>query len=252
MELITGIVDYGPYISMSVVAIVALYLSLLLRKKRGVAVIIGTISWVATCFYFLIEYIAIRATTAPYSFLKQPMSDLGVTTCGTYTYPLASHAICSPYHELVNWANALTGIAIFVGAICFHRFWPSTRKTTVATVLLVVFGLSNTMAGVVPGDMNFILHTIVSLPSMLVQIPALFLIAISIHTTMPKLSAWTYVCAAFVTLSLLLIFIQPFTGLPGGLLQRILYASSYIWAAVTAIVLWNDTREEYDRRVVKT
>lgn len=226
------------YIAMVAVTVVAFFLTLLLRKKHKLAVIIGSISWIATCFYFVVEYVAIRAVTVPYHFLEQPMSDLGVTTCGTYTYSFAPYMICSPYHLLINWANTLTGIAIFVGAISLNNFWPNTQKTKVATVLLIIFGISNTLAGVIPADVSFVWHTVGSIPGMFVQVPALSLIANAIRKSMPKLSVWTYACASLTTLSLLLIFIQPFTGLPGGLLQRILYASVYLWAAVTAIVLW--------------
>lgn len=173
----SGLDFHSPSVFMVVVTVVMFYLAVVLRKKRRIAVLIDGISWVLPPFYFVVEYIAIRATTSQYYFLKQPMSDLGVTTCRAYTYPTATHIICSPYHLLINWANVLTGIAIFVGAICFHPLWPTTRKTTIATVLLVIFGLSNTLVGVIPVDINFIWHVLVGLPGMVMQIPALFLIA---------------------------------------------------------------------------
>jgi hypothetical protein len=165
------------------------------------------------------------------------MSDLGVTMRGTGTYPISSLEICSPYHLLMNWTFILTGIAIFVGALFLHQFWPVKRITRIATIFLVIFGLGYTISGIFPADVNFLWHTLPSIPGMMVQIPALILIGFSIHREMPKLSLWTFICALTTTIALILMSLQPFIDL-FGLLQRILYGSVYLWMIITAIVLW--------------
>src|SRR5690606_842253 len=208
-------------------------------RNHKITIKVGLLSWVSLSVYFHIEYIVIQATTSPYKFLKQPMSDLGVTTCDFNTHPLAPYEICSPYHLLMNWTFTFTGIVIIVGAVGLHRFWPRNKKTIIATGLLVIYGLSYNISGIFPADINFLLHTLGSLPGMIVQIPALILIGISIHKTMPKLAFWTYVATILTTSSLILLFFQPFIiYLPGGLLQRILYGSVFLWMTITAIVLW--------------
>lgn len=230
---------YLPYILMSAVSILVFILIYYLHKQRVRMESLRVVCWISLSAYFLIEYIVIRATTAPYNFLEQPMSDLGVTACGTDTYLLASYDICSPYHLLMNWTFTLTGIAIAVGAIALHPLWPSQKKTRFATILLVVYGLSYTISGIVPADVNFLWHTLGSIPGMIVQIPALLMIGFAIRKTMPALSFWTFLCALLTTSALILLFYQPlFINLPGGLLQRILYGSVYLWMTVTAIVLW--------------
>lgn len=227
------------YVLMGLLTIAVLGAALLLRNQHDFIKRIGMVSWISLSLYFFIEYIVIRASNVPFNILKQPMSDLGVTSCGTDTYELAAYEICSPYHMLMNWTFTLTGLVIFVGAIFLQQFWPSKRGTRVATVLLVIFGLSYAASGVFPADLNFLIHTFASLPGMLVQIPALILIGLSIRTTMPKLSKWTFVCAFLSTLSLILLFFQPVIyDLPGGLLQRFLYGSVWLWMIVTGIVLW--------------
>src|SRR5699024_7263261 len=155
--------------------------------------------------------------TAPYHLLNQTMSDLGVTVCGTETYQLAVYEICSPFHLLMNWTFTLTGIVNVVGAIFLHPFWLNIKSTIIATVLLLIFGLSYGLSRIFPTDVNFLIHTFSSLPGMFVQIPAFILIGGAIRTAMPKLAKWSFFCTFLTTGSLILIYLQPvFTELPGG------------------------------------
>lgn len=226
-------------IMMSISALFILIMIFFLRKDKQQSVKIGLIAWIALSAYFFVEYLVIRATTAPYHFLMQPMSDLGVTICGKNTYVLATYDICSPYHLLMNWTFTFTGLAICAGAILLGPCWPKTRKMTIAIALLIIYGLSYSISGIFPADKYFLIHTLGSLPGMVVQIPALWLIIIVIRNNMPALANWTLFCLLCSTIALLLLFFQPvFPGLPGGLLQRILYGSVFVWLPVTAVALW--------------
>jgi hypothetical protein len=228
------------YILMGILTVTLLITVSVLKDKYEITKIIGALSWIGLSLYFIVEFLVIKASTASYNFLKQPMSDLGVTICGIDTYELAAYEICSPAHLAMNWTFTLTGIAVFTGAIFLHKFWPDNKKTKTATVLLVIFGLSYSISGIFPADINFLVHTFASLPGMFVQIPALIIIGRAIKSTMQKLSKWTYFCLMLNLLSLLLIFLQPvFPELPGGLIQRALYASIWLWMAVTGVVLLN-------------
>lgn len=229
----------SAYFWMSVLTIIICCGAFLLRNKCGLTEKIGLICWITLSLYFVIEYIVIKATTSSYHLFTQPMSDLGVTSCGRGTYPLAPYEICSPYHLLMNWTFTLTGIVIFVGAISLHRFWPNQSQTRIATFLLAIYGLSYTISGISPADIHFYWHTLGSLPGMVVQIPALIMIGLAIHKKMPILARWTFLCVLFTTAAFILLLFQPlFADLPGGLLQRILYGSVYLWMTSTALVLW--------------
>lgn len=230
------------YILMIIFTIMTFFASFIIRRKQNRSALIGYITWILLSLYFIVEYIVIKTTEAPYNFYKQPMSDLGVTTCGKNTYVIANYLICSPNHLLMNWTFTLTGIAIFVGAILIQPSWPNHRRIKLATILLIIFGLSYSVSGIIPADINFKWHTLSALPGMVVHIPALIMIGNSVKTKWPKLSIWTYVCVFISTTSLLLLFFQPFVDLPGGLLQRILYGSVYLWMTVTAIILWKYER----------
>lgn len=230
------------YFLMAFLVIIIFCVAFIYRRKYAVIKKIGFISWISLIIYFIIEYFVIRATTTPYDYLVQPMSDLGVTTCGSETYVLATYEICSPYHLLMNWTFTFTGIVIFVGALFLHQCWNDSKLTRVATALLVTYGISYTTSGIVPADISFLWHTLLALPGMFVQIPALLIIGRSMRIRMPKLSLWTFTCALINISILILLFLQPFIGLPGGLLQRMLYGSVYLWMIITAIMLWKSSK----------
>lgn len=224
---------------MTAVAIAAAVVLILVRKNNKISFIIGFISWIALSLYFVIEAFVIRAATAPYSFLKQPMSDLGVTICGIETYPLAFYEICSPYHWLMNWTFFLTGLLIFAGAVLLHPLWPQSRASTVSTVCISIFGISYLMSGIFPANIHFNWHTLSALPGMIVQIPAMFLIGKMMHQKMPQLKWWSLFCGVVSIASLFILFLQPFVeNIPGGLFQRLLYGTAYWWLTITAIMLW--------------
>lgn len=225
---------------MLVIALIVVAAMFLLRKTSNLSIRIGLISWIALCAYFFIEAIVIRASSAPYSFLNQPMSDLGVIACGTDTYVLADYAICSPHHWLMNWTFFLTGLAILIGAVLLYPLWPKIRSVRIASIFIGIFGVSYGISGIIPADIDFYWHTLTALPGMVVQIPAMILISIAIYKKMTRIFWWTIICTIVTTAALLSLFLQAiFTELPGGLLQRILYASVYIWLTGTAIGLWS-------------
>nr|WP_246384246.1 DUF998 domain-containing protein [Gracilibacillus halotolerans] len=215
-----------------------IFLTFLLKKTNRLGIFVGRAAWIFLSTYFLFEYIVIRETITPYSILKQPMSDLGVTACGNDTYVLATYEICSPYHPLMNITFTLIGVAIFVGAILLQPLLPKLRRIRIATVLFAIYGISFAISGIIPADISFTAHTISALPGMVVQIPALFFIAQSIKFTMPKFYKWTLFILIVNSSTIVLLCLQAFiTSLPGGLLQRILYGSIFVWMIVTAIVL---------------
>ncbi|MCM3762518.1 DUF998 domain-containing protein [Alkalihalobacillus oceani] len=232
----------GAYMMMAIVGLTVLAAIVAFRRhsfvKWG-----GWLGWLLISAYFLVEYVVILNVTAPYDVLHQPMSDLGVTVCGTGAYMLTENEICSPYHLLINWSFTLSGLATIVGALGLRAWWPAGRKVDAALWLLVVHGLSNMMAGIVPADVDFWLHTLGSIPGMIVQIPALLILGLAIRRTQPLLALWTFICWAGTTAALVFLFYQPeWMNLPGGLLQRVLYAAVYLWMGAVALAIWRRQR----------
>lgn len=220
-----------------IVTVVLIIISSILYAYRNTSPFpsrMGLLSWMALLSYFPIELVIISQTTKPYSIMDQAMSDLGVLSCGYDAYPLSAYEICSPMAHEMNVIFILTGMLIASGAVLIHHFWGGSKWTIVATVLLVIYGLGYTVSGIYPADINFLAHTLPSIPSMLFQIPAMYIIARFIRHKWPGLAQFTFVCMSISTLSLILMII----GLPAGLMQRLLYFSVWFWMGITAIILW--------------
>ncbi|KKK34162.1 hypothetical protein WN59_09445 [Salinicoccus sediminis] len=194
----------------------------------------GFMSWILLIFYFPVEWIVTSRMISAYSFMNQPMSDLGVERCMSHAYSLAPYHICSPLSGLMNITFIVTGILIALGAVLLHRFFGEGIGVRIATGMWVVYGLGYSISGIFPADVNFSVHTIFSLPGMVLQIPAMLIIAKTIRDKMPGFSVWTYICAALSALSLVLIVI----GFAPGLMQRLLYGFVWLWMIVGAIILW--------------
>lgn len=218
--------------------------SLFLIKNKTLKIIAGTFSWIILILYFAIERIVIYAAVN-YSFLTQPMSDLGVTHCGTDTYVLAPYEICSPYHQLMNWTFFLTGLFIFLGAVLLHSVWSKSKSNTFATICISIFGISYLFSGLIPADVNLTWHTLSALPGMIVQLPAMIIAARSIYKTSYILFLWTLLCLIINFLSLILLSLQPiFENIPGGLFQRTLYGSVFLWLTVIGIYVLNRNQHQ--------
>jgi hypothetical membrane protein len=66
--------------------------------------------------------------------------------------------VCSPMHSMMNASFIIAGILTIAGALLLRHFWPRSRGTTVALVLLVVTGLGKIVVGLVPENTNIDLH----------------------------------------------------------------------------------------------
>lgn len=222
------------YLIVLVLLIIITAILYIYRNKSPYPVKFGLLSWMALLLYFPAEMLIISRTTKPYSIMDQAMSDLGVLSCGSDAYPLAAYEICSPMAHEMNIIFILTGMLIAAGAVLLHRFWGNSKWTVSATILFVIYGLGYTISGVFPADVNFWAHTLPSLPTMFVQLPAMYFIANAVRDKRPGLSRFTFICMIISALSLILIII----GFPAGLMQRLLYFSVWLWMGVTAIILW--------------
>lgn len=223
----------ATHIAMTVVAAAVLVTAWFARRQSRLALAAGLGLWVATAAYFAFEPFAVAASTVPYDPLWHPMSALGVTECGL---SFAEYPVCSPMHDLVNWVFLVNGVTAAAAAVVLHQFWPRSRRTVTATVLLVVFGLSNAATALIPANVDLEWHVIVALPSMVVQVPALLLLATTTRRRQPGFTAFTIVCALVSAAAVPLTLIQ--LGVPGGLAQRVMYGAVWLWGIVAAVVWW--------------
>jgi hypothetical membrane protein len=143
---------------------------------------------------------------------------------------------------MMNITFILTGVMVAAGAILLHGHWPDNRRTRFATMLWIIYGIGYMISGIYPADINFWVHAASSLPSMVVHIPAMIILAREFGRQRPKLARWTWICMALSAASLIGLMI----GLAPGLMQRLMYGSTWLWMGVTAVVLARKRVREMD------
>ncbi len=185
---------------------------------------VGVVSWIVLLSYFVYEPFAIRASLAPYSYLSQPMSDLGITECGVGTYPWADYFICSPHAPIVNSLFLLTGMVLLIGLWSVKERLELSRIGRVGFTCLFLFAVGYSFS-VIPANVSFEWHTYPALV-MIVVAPALFCISVKLN----KGKMLTIISAGLLTIIKVGIIAVAFLPIEwGGLLQRLFYFAFYCW-----------------------
>lgn len=98
---------------------------------------------------------AITAINSPsYSYLKDPISDLGTTRC----LLVKTAYICSPQHELINSAFIALGLMTLIG--CILLIWSRPGRIWRAGLgMLCVAAISVTLVGLFPINVAFASHS---------------------------------------------------------------------------------------------
>ncbi|MDO6449402.1 DUF998 domain-containing protein [Oceanobacillus profundus] len=200
---------------------------------------VGIISWLATCFYFVIEPFFMMTSTAPYSLMQHAMSDLGVTSCGHFTYAIAPHEICSPYHLWMNVLFIINGITMTVGVLYLAQYLEKKVRTKLATIFMIILALGNIVSGFIPADVDFFWHSIAAQIGMITVLPGLWIYAKMLNNG----KRWTYICLFALIVIFVLIILLFFVPLPAGLLQRLFYGIVFVWGTVLTFILTDSSFE---------
>src|ERR1700710_1351738 len=101
----------------------------------------GGFLWLTSAQFFVVQALAQQGWkgSAPYSLAHSWISDLGATTCGTYSGG-GGIIVCSPRHGLLNAGLVVLGGQVLVGAVLLKPMLPATRSAQAALGLLVASG----------------------------------------------------------------------------------------------------------------
>ncbi len=200
-------------------------------------ILIGAIAWMVQPGYVLIELIVAAASTVPYSFGDQTISDLGAVTCTEIVYPAGPVSVCSPLHPLLNGSFVVFGLLIAVGALFLHRALPRGRAILAATVIWVAVGVSTVATGLVPLDVDLGLHSLVALPSLVGAPIALAFLAVGLWASNRALAVGLASAAAVSLLGAVVFLATAASREWGGVWERLGFWPTYLWLPVVAGVL---------------
>lgn len=179
-------------------------------------------AWVLSFAYLLAEIFTAAAWSTPYSFVRDSISSLGVTTCEIGS--------CSPMHDVMNSSFVVLGVLTLVGALFLHRHIRSGLEKKWILSLAVVIAVSTAATGLFPANDGTIIHWTAVLPGFVARHIVLALIAWHLWHERRLVAVWSAVCALVGAVGAVLMLAQIINF---GLGERLALYPMPTWMAVT-------------------
>jgi hypothetical membrane protein len=190
----------------------------------------GPIVWVLSIQYYIVQLIAARDWSVPYSLSKNTISDLGVTSCGTYP----TRFPCSPLHGLMNVSFIILGAGMIGGSVLIYHQFKRGRGSAIGFSLMAAAGAGTILVGLFPENTVGGLHIFgAALPFLLGN---LCLLVLGSTLQLPKtLRYYTIFSGAIALLALVHFLTNHYLGIGIGGMERLTAYPQSIWLIVFGI-----------------
>ncbi len=194
--------------------------------------LIGPTIWILCVQYFVIQFIAANAWSPPYSFLKNPISDLGNTACGIFS----ERFVCSPLHSLMNASFIMLGITMAVGALLIYQEFKESTLSFVGFSFMSLAGIGTLMVGLFPENTYVNLHLAGAfLPFFVGNIG---LIVLGIGLRIPSMfKGYTFLSGIVSLLAVLFLVTNHYLGLGVGGMERFANYPQIIWLIIFGLYI---------------
>jgi hypothetical protein len=199
--------------------------------------LLGGISWIVSLSYFVGQAIAQLAWKGPpsYSMISDPVSDLGVTVCGTVKIGGLSGYYCSPLYLAEDAGFVITGVAIFLGVCLTRGVWPRSRSSNAGLVLLALAGAGKVAAGLSAANVDLTIH-LLDVPGIVLGNIGMIMVGRALRAEARRVARFTEALGVIGLIGILGFLAGSHSGV-GGLLERIGGYPLIVWAAIIGIVL---------------
>jgi hypothetical membrane protein len=204
----------------------------------------GALLWITGLLTFPAQILAAAQWPRGYSWVSNLISDLGVTTCGTFDVGTrVERYICSPAHPLVNGSFMVSGATLLLGAILFWSAWERVRTGRVAMVFLAAGGVLVILVGVFPWDVYPDAHDVVALAQAAAQWIGMILLAVASRgSTAARWIAAVTTASVLVSVLGFVLFVDAIGGGPSlalglGLTERVAFDTLTLWSAAVGVIL---------------
>lgn len=201
---------------------------------------VGPLVWMLTVEYYAIQVVVARNWATPYSLLRNPISDLGNTHCGTY----AHRYVCSPLHSLMNLALIVLGALMIAGAPLIYLEFRERFSAALGFGCMAIAGAGTILVGLAPENVNITLHKLGASGPFLVG--NIGLIILSSALDLPRHIRLYTRLSGIVALAALLLFVtRVYLGLGEGGIERLTAYPQTFWLIVFGIYI---SRDHYNKR----
>jgi hypothetical membrane protein len=200
---------------------------------------LGPAIFTAAALYFLIQIIVAWVFTPGYSVVSNTISDLGVTSCGSYGSP----PICSPRWWVMDYGGfLLLGLVMMAGsALLYHEFTdraPRERRGAMfGFTLMAVAGLGAILVGFFPENNNRTMHIIGACLGIAIGNVAMFTLGAVL--TLPESMRRYMLMFSSLSLAALVCFAShKFFGIGAGTMERVAAYPVTIWLITFGLYIW--------------
>lgn len=208
------------------------------RRRWGAAL------WVLCVLTYPAQFLAAAQWPQAYSWRSNTISDLGVTSCGTFDAGTrVERYICSPANVLANGGTVLNGLLLAVGAVLLWSAWPRRRTGRIAMALIAASGVLLILVGFLPWDLQPEAHSLAALVQAPVQWAGMIVLVLALRgsSTLRWAEVFTILCL-LVSISGFVMFIDAIGGGPSavvgvGLTERISFDTLTLWSVILGLIL---------------
>lgn len=200
---------------------------------------LGPAIFTASALYFLVQVIAAWVYTPSYSLVTNTISDLGVTSCGTYGSP----GICSPRWWLMNYAGfLLLGVVMVIGsALLYHEFTerppPQRRAAMIGFSLVALGGFGSILVGFFPENQNGTMHILGA--ALAIGVGNVAILVLGVILILPESMRRSMLMFSSLALVALVCFASHRSfGIGRGTMERVAAYPVTIWLIAFGLYIW--------------
>jgi hypothetical membrane protein len=194
--------------------------------------------WASSAQFFVAQALAQAAWkgSAHYSLRTSWISDLGATTCGSYSGG-GGELVCSPRHALLDGGLLLLGVQVVVGALLLQPLSGDDRLGRGAGALLVLAGAALPFVGAFPEDTGKPWHAVAATVHFAAAGLGMVASGLAVRARHPRTGALALVLGAVSLVGTLLTLAGSGAGVGRAAIERLAAWPFTLWTTITGVLL---------------
>jgi hypothetical membrane protein len=203
----------------------------------------GPVLWLLTVQYFVVQVVVAGASSDPYSWSENTISDLGNTACGRY----GGRPVCSPLHLLMDASFVMLGLTMSAGAVLIRRQLTAGipirgrigagRTATVGFAFVGLAGAGTVVVGLFPENTISGLHVAGAALPFVFGNTGVLVLGVVLRDLPAGLRGSTLAAGAVGLVGLPLFLSHAYLGLGSGGMERITAYPQDVWLIVIGAYL---------------
>jgi hypothetical membrane protein len=201
-------------------------------------ILAGGVLWASTVQFFVAQGLtqASWKGSAPYSLRTSWISDLGATTCGSYSGG-GGVLVCSPRHALLNGGLALLGVQVVLGTLLLQPILITEPHGRAAAALLVLAGAALPLVGAFPEDTGKPWHAVAATVHFAAAGLAMVASGLAVRRRHPGAGALSFVLGGLSLAGTVLTLAGSGAGLGRAGIERLAAWPFTLWTTIAGVLV---------------